>query len=552
MGLPDTVFCNERIVKYKSTLELDVSGTLKVIEEITIFSEGKKIKRGIYRDFPTQYIDKGGARVRVDFIVHEVIRNSSPEPYIVENISNGKRVKIGAKHVLLQPGKHTYTLKYTTNRQIGFFKEYDELYFTAIGHEWNFSIEKAQVTLILPEGADIFQYMSYTGLYGTNNKNYIVTPLGLNVIQFTNIRPFTAREGMTIAVAWPKGIISEPSLIVKINYLLKDNASVLFLLAGFVLLLCYYLYAWSVVGRDPDRGVIVPHFQLPENFSPAAVRYILNMCFDKRSFTAAIVNMACKGFLDIIEEGGVYKLQRKSGDNSQLTRGEKVLAEKLFNNMEIITLNNNEHSRFRSAINGLKKELKKEFRSHYFNLNLGWLFPGMVISILTFVLMLLSMSNLTLTMIICVVSIAGINLLFAWLIKAPTLHGRKIMDKIEGLKMYLSVAEKERLNLLNPPEKTPELFEEFLPYAIALGVENKWGDQFTSIFSKFNHEDGQYYPKWYHGHSMSRFGIADFSSSLGSSFSSAISSAASPPGSSSASGGGFSGGGGGGGGGGGW
>ena len=77
--------------------------------------------------------------------------------------------------------------------------------------------------------------------------------------------------------------------------------------------------------------------------------------------------------------------------------------------------------------------------------------------------------------------------------------------------MNLSVAEKERLNLLNPPERTPELFEEFLPYAIALGVENKWGDQFTSIFSKFNHEDGQYYPKWYHGHSMSRFGIADFS-----------------------------------------
>ena len=113
--------------------------------------------------------------------------------------------------------------------------------------------------------------------------------------------------------------------LTQINYLLKDNASVLFLLAGFVLLLCYYLYAWSVVGRDPDRGVIVPHFQLPENFSPAAVRYILNMCFDKRSFTAAVVNMACKRFLDIIEEWGVYKLQRKSGDNSQLTRGERFL-----------------------------------------------------------------------------------------------------------------------------------------------------------------------------------------------------------------------------------
>ena len=122
------------------------------------------------------------------------------------------------------------------------------------------------------------------------------------------------------------------------------------------------------------------------------------------------------------------------------------------------------------------------------------------------------------------------------------------MDEIEGLKMYLSVAEKERLNLLNPPERTPELFEKFLPYAIALGVENKWGDQFTSVFSGLDQDSGQYHPTWYHGHHMSHFAVSNFTSSLGSSLSSSISSAASPPGSSSSSGGGgFSGGGGGGG-----
>jgi uncharacterized membrane protein len=156
-------------------------------------------------------------------------------------------------------------------------------------------------------------------------------------------------------------------------------------------------------------------------------------------------------------------------------------------------------------------------------------------------------------MVICIVAILGINMLFAWLIKAPTLHGRKIMDEIEGFKMYLSIAEKERLNLLNPPERTPELFEKFLPYAIALGVENKWGNQFTSVFSGLEQDGGQYHPTWYHGHHMSRFAISDFTSSLGSSLSSSINSSASPPGSSSGGGGGgSSGGGGGGGGGGGW
>ena len=281
------------------------------------------------------------------------------------------------------------------------------------------------------------------------------------------------------------------------------------------------------------------------------------MCFDKRSFTAAIVNMARKGYIDIIEEDSEFTLQKKKEDTSQLTPGEKVLSEKLFRYQDIIILENKEHSRFRSAILGLKKALTKEFRSHYFNLNLSWLAPGLAISLISLVLMivslLLTMSDMTSIMIIFVVAIIGINILFAWLIKAPTLHGRNIMDEIEGFKMYLSVAEKERLNLLNPPERTPELFEKFLPYAIALGVENKWGDQFTSVFSKLDKEGGQYHPSWYHGQHLSSFGVSNFTLSLGSSLSSSISSAASPPGSSSGSGGGgSSGGGGGGGGGGGW
>ena len=554
---PDKLFSIERTLEYKSTLEVKVDGTLEVTEEITVISEGRQIKRGIFRDFPTKYKDKTGNRVKVDFIVYEVLRNGSPEPYIVQNKSNGKRIRTGSKNIFLNPGKHTYTLKYQTNRQIGFFKDFDELYFNAIPQDWVFPIDKAEVKLILPEGSEILQYIAYTGAKGKNNKHYTAIHLAQNIIQFTNTRPFISREGMTISVAWPKGIVIELTKIEKTNYFLKDNSAVLILLSGLILLLCYYLYAWNKVGRDPEQGTIIPHYKPPENFSPAGVRYVLNMCFDKRSFTAAIVNMAKKGYLDIIEQDNEFSLKKKSAETSKLTQGEKVLAEKLFKAKDIITLENEEHSRFRSAIIGLKKELKKEFRIHYFNLNLSWLVPGLVISLVTFVLMivslLFSMSNMTPVMISCIVSIVCVNILFAWLIKAPTLHGRKIMDEIEGLKMYLSVAEKERLNILNPPERTPELFENLLPYAIALGVENEWGDQFTSVFSRLDEDGIQYYPSWYHGHHMSSFGVADFTSSLGSSLSSSISSAASPPGSSSASGGGgFSGGGGGGGGGGGW
>jgi uncharacterized membrane protein len=146
-----------------------------------------------------------------------------------------------------------------------------------------------------------------------------------------------------------------------------------------------------------------------------------------------------------------------------------------------------------------------------------------------------------------------INVLFYHLLKAPTLVGRKVMDGIEGFKMYLSIAEKDRLNLLNPPHRTPELFEKYLPYAFALDVEQEWSEQFFDVLSRVSVTEQSNDYRWYSSSSSKNFSSAGFTSGLGSALTSAISSASSSPGSSSGGGGGgSSGGGGGGGGGGGW
>jgi uncharacterized membrane protein len=130
------------------------------------------------------------------------------------------------------------------------------------------------------------------------------------------------------------------------------------------------------------------------------------------------------------------------------------------------------------------------------------------------------------------------------------------MDDIDGFKEYLAVAEKDRMNFLNPPERTPELFERFLPYALALGVEQQWAEQFSDILSRSaldpNRDGRDYAPRWYSGRHFKN-GFTDSVSSLSGGFTSTISAASTAPGSSSGSGGGgSSGGGGGGGGGGGW
>lgn len=153
--------------------------------------------------------------------------------------------------------------------------------------------------------------------------------------------------------------------------------------------------------------------------------------------------------------------------------------------------------------------------------------------------------------VITLIILVAINFTFALLLKAPTIEGRKIMDEIEGFKWFLSVTEKDRMNFHNPPEKTPELFEKYLPYALVLGVENKWSEQFAQVFARLHEEGRDYVPVWYSGAVLSGFSASTFASSLSASMSNSISSSSSAPGSSSGFGGGGGSGGGGGGGGGG-
>ena len=154
----------------------------------------------------------------------------------------------------------------------------------------------------------------------------------------------------------------------------------------------------------------------------------------------------------------------------------------------------------------------------------------------------------------------GVNVLFHHLLKAPTRAGRQLLDRVDGFKMFLTAVDGHHLSTMAAPDKTPELFERFLPYALALGVEQAWAEQFSQALAMAGapNDTMAYRPSWYTGAFIASSPAA-FASSFSSGFSSAVSSSASAPGSSSGSGfssggggGGSSGGGGGGGGGGGW
>jgi len=134
----------ERILRFKSHIRIQTDGSMTVTETITVYAAGQQIKRGIYRDFPTKYKDRFGNTVRVGFEVMSVFRKGRPEAFHLKKTANGIRVYMGKKNKMVRTGVHAYTLTYRTDRQLGYFDEFDELYWNVTGNGWSFSIEKVQ------------------------------------------------------------------------------------------------------------------------------------------------------------------------------------------------------------------------------------------------------------------------------------------------------------------------------------------------------------------------------------------------------------------------
>jgi uncharacterized membrane protein YgcG len=204
---------------------------------------------------------------------------------------------------------------------------------------------------------------------------------------------------------------------------------------------------------------------------------------------------------------------------------------------------------------GHDKALKAWAQPRYFQLN-GWSMAkalGIAILVVVAALIVAQGSGMPFIILVAIVALATV-VVFAMLVRAPTTAGRALLDQIAGLKLYLSVAERDELARMTGPEQPPTLdaqrYEQLLPYAVALEVEEAWTRKFTLAVGAAAAAAAASNIGWYHGGSVSDLG--SLSHAIGSSLSSQIASSSTPPGSSSGSGGGgFSGGGGGGGGGGG-
>lgn len=628
--LPLWAAAAEVIEDFAVTLQVQPDASLLVTERITVQAEGEQIRRGIYRDLPVSYGMPLGLQKSGPISLLGVTRDGQAENVTTERNGAWVRYYIGSADHLLQPGRYQYELRYRVERQLLHHSTTDELYWNVTGNEWVFPILQASVEVKLPPGAQIGQLAAYTGAHGEQGKAFEVLEQRDDYLRLVTTQTLPAYNGLTVAVDWPAGLVARPGVAQRLGSLLLDNLGLCLgalLLVGLVI---FYLRAWDRVGRDPEKGLIIPLFEAPRGMSAVQAGYLWHRGLkgryqDARAFSVWLTDMAIRKHLHIEDKprGGGFTLARGAGAREDFRESDRELRKRLFPaNKEGIALaiGSDYEPRLADAVAGLKTQLQTQGKAWFSNnrgiwtWGLVWALVACLVMVLTgarseddvavglagvvftlgfgvpslFVLymawhqpslgkqiglglaglmfvwpvpvglwMLSDAASVPALLLLCVYVLVVV--LFYYLLPAPSIEGRRLLDQLEGYRDYLQLAESDALALAgNAPAMSIALYEKHLPYAMALGVEDKWSARFSAALANGLIDPAQrdYQPDWYHSRSSFSTPLA-MSTALAAGLSSATALASSPPSSSSSdgggsSGGGSSGGGGGGGGGGGW
>ncbi len=330
----------ERILNFQSSIVVDTSSVIIVTETIKVNVLGENIKHGIYRVLPKSR-NIQNQTFYVKYKVLSVKKDGQTEPYSTKTEGNDFYIYIGDADKYVDNGVTTYEISYESNKQIGFWKDYDELYWNVCGNKWLFPIDSIKATVTLPQGADVLQNACYTGAYGSEEQNCTSNLLSSTTIEWFAKDPLLPQEGLTIAVGFKKGVVHEPQLPVylKVNNL-KNG-----LLAISALLLAFFGWTWFKYGQDPPAPTVIPEYDAPQGLSPAALGYLNDAKYTPKLITASLINMAVKGAIKIeetkksvflgLKKVTHYKIVKTEKTNVPLSTEEQKLYTQIGNGLDI-------------------------------------------------------------------------------------------------------------------------------------------------------------------------------------------------------------------------
>lgn len=544
----------------------DPQGELRITERINV--RYTDFNHGLLRAIPETY-----KKHRLQLHINSVSSDTGAPAQFTTYQQNGNKVlKIGDPARTIT-GDQEYTIDYTVHNVVTFYGDHDELFWDINGDQWAQPASKVSVTLRLPAAAGLNRDpVCYAGSFGdtTQGTCAVRADKSSHVVTAQTLIPLEGYQTLSVAVGFNKGYFRPSTFLETANEYTPD--AVFFLLPLLLLAVPTGIF-WFRHGRDPKgRGVIVPEYDAPEGLGPIEVGTLIDFRTDNKDITATIIDLAVRRYITIIEQKQEHKLRKdttsyvlrlEKDGYGELNEFERAIMNGVFVGSgpgEEVDLSQKKY-KLASTATVLRATVKKSLEAR------GYFAPSAIT---------LKRAGLAFLAILAVFvagavaagmgysapfgfgTAAGALLAFIFLVfsSARTEKGVEANDHVKGLKMYLQVAEADRIKKLQSPDapyapKSPEpahtveLFEKLLPYAMILGVEQEWAKKFENIYRTP--------PDWYGGN-WNTFSIIYLTSSLNSGIGAQVNSAFAAPSSSSGSGfgGGFAGGGGGGGGGGGW
>jgi len=547
------------IDRFDAQIRVNRDASIDVTETIIAGFVGSY--NGIYRMIPVEYRTSTGLNWTLGVTLQSA-KDAAGNDLRTESSRQAHYIKYKIWIPGASNATRTIVLRYHATNGLRFFDEHDELYWNITGDEWEVPIHAAGAEIDLPSNTPGVRAIAFNGVYGSTARDAVVSIDG-DVVHIAMPQGLGYHEGLTAVVGWNKGAVIEPSAASKLFAMLLDNWP-LFIP---ILVFAFAFMSWWRRGRDPRQRPIAVQYEPPKGMTPAEAGTLLDNSADMRDITATMIDLAVRGQMRIEEHqnpklfglfggGTEYSFERLKPVASDYSDGmapheRKVYSGIFLGHNQVVPLSELKDE-FYKELDGIRAAIYDALTaSGYYknrpdkvknNWSGGAVAVGMLVGVGGIYVSKLTMFTPVPFVIAGILSFV-ILILFAQVMPARTGSGTRALEQVLGFEEFLRRVESEHLKRVIIGH--PELFDKYLPYAMAFGVEKQFARAFEGIYTEP--------PRWYVGPSVTNFNVGHFSSSMSHLSTVAGTTMASSPRSSSGSGfggGGGSGGGGGGGGGG--
>lgn len=567
-AVPQPTHASSRLIDgFSARVFIGDSGMADVTETIT-YNMGDMRLHGLKRIIPVAQTitDQGRTRyVNSRFELIGASEDGNDRVHFTQNsIDGGRNIRIlvGDPNTT-KTGTHNYTLHYRIGPVTFTDGNVDIVNYNVTGFDWDIALRNVNANITIPDGLAVKVYQCFTGAPGSKQSDCTNQLEGNTVFVKANSDVLPGHT-LSLEVDLPTNTFSSYATITDtppagLSTGLTPLALYTVIGVGIYFMLMMGLVVFAITRsfvrhhlfkKETKRRTVIAQYEPPDQLKPAEIS-MLNFSDDYASssaITATLIDLAVRGYLKIGEEKTKTVLRSASYrfticklldglEDYELETVKLVFGDaSIDKDSSVVFVPSADTARQKLAISITDSVKNRLSQAGYFAVKtnkigrfankkhslVNGLKNGYTIIIILFALAALALVFLpalagfiTFTVVAGLMIFIPIFIVFSMTQIRYTAKGYDEWAKVEGFKLFLSVTEQERIKFENAPKATPALFNKFLPYAIALGVEEKWSAQFANITMSPDQVN------WYAG-SSAAFDATAFSSSFVTSFTSSI------------------------------